>query len=97
MYENSLVLSQGIRERPSSTSVSKNVTIMCSLWIFKESHGIIFVIYLILITCGKPGKRTLFLTAYDIHAPIKTKRVRSVCAPWLTKNLKELMFKRDAL
>ena len=41
------------------------------------------------MTCGKPGKRTLFLTAYDIHAPIKTKRIRSVCAPWLNKKSKE--------
>jgi hypothetical protein len=37
------------------------------------------------------------LTVYDFHAPIKSKRVKSACAPWLNKNLKELMFKRDAL
>ena len=33
--------------------------------------------------------KTMFLTIYDIHAPIKTKRIRSVCAPWLNKKSKE--------
>ena len=41
--------------------------------------------------------KSMFLTVYDFHAPIKSKRVKSACAPWLNKNLKELMFKRDAL
>ena len=33
----------------------------------------------------------------DIHAPIKTKRVRNLDAPWITSDLKTQMFHRDNL
>ena len=88
MYENSLVLSQEIGERPSSTGVSK------------KFNNNVFLVDLQRIpwnnicNLSDPNDmwktwKTMFLTIYDIHAPIKTKRIRSVCAPWLNKKSKE--------
>ena len=41
--------------------------------------------------------KTLFLDTLNTHAPVKTKRVRNVAAPWITPQLKKLMFYRDNL
>ena len=40
---------------------------------------------------------TKFLQIVDIHAPIRTKRVRSKSCPWITAGLKERMHNRDTL
>ena len=39
--------------------------------------------------------KELFLTVADKHAPMKTRRVRGYSVPWLTRDLKNLMIKRD--
>ena len=36
-------------------------------------------------------------TKTDYHAPLEKKRVRSICSPWITPELKKLMFQRDKL
>lgn len=38
-----------------------------------------------------------FLSVCDYHAPLKRKKVRNKPAPWLTSDLKKLMFERDRL
>ena len=40
---------------------------------------------------------TLFLNTLNTHAPIKRKRVRNTEAPWITPEIKKLMFERDNL
>ena len=38
---------------------------------------------------------TLILQLFDIHAPVRAKRVTKVCKPWITPNIKLLMKERD--
>ena len=41
--------------------------------------------------------KSTFLNIADLHAPIKKRRVRKTCAPWLTTEIKHLMWERDRL
>ena len=39
----------------------------------------------------------MFLDIADSHAPLKKKRVKGISSPWITPELKRLMFQRDKL
>ena len=39
----------------------------------------------------------MFLGIADYHAPLKHRRVRGISYPWITSELKKLMFQRDKL
>ena len=39
----------------------------------------------------------MFLGIADYHAPLKKRRVRGISSPWITPELKKLMFQRDKL
>ena len=39
--------------------------------------------------------RNMFLNICDSHAPFRRKKVRNTNSPWLTPDLKKLMFERD--
>ena len=39
----------------------------------------------------------MFLDIADSHAPLKKKRVKEISSPWITPELKRLMFQRDKL
>ena len=39
----------------------------------------------------------VFESIFDLHAPLRRKRVRSEFAPWLTPSLRNLMLERDRL
>ena len=39
----------------------------------------------------------MFLDIADNHAPLKKKRVKGISSPWITPELKRLMFQRDKL
>ena len=41
--------------------------------------------------------KKLFLDAADKHAPVKQRRIRKNCAPWLSIDIKKLMWERDRL
>ena len=41
--------------------------------------------------------KTIFLDVANTHAPIKTRRVKSAHAPWLTDQIKSLSYQRDDL
>ena len=39
--------------------------------------------------------KSLFLEVCDVHAPFRTKHVRASKSPWITSELKNLMYRRD--
>ena len=41
--------------------------------------------------------KALFLEVCDLHAPLHTKYVRASKSPWITSELKNLMYRRDRL
>ena len=41
--------------------------------------------------------KTLFLEVSDVHAPLRSKRVRGSKSPWITTELKKMMHLRDRL
>ena len=41
--------------------------------------------------------KQIFIYIADGHAPLKKKRIRGNCAPWITPELKHDMFDRDRL
>ena len=41
--------------------------------------------------------KSLFLEVCDKHAPLRTKHVRASKIPWITSELKNLMYRRDRL
>ena len=41
--------------------------------------------------------KQLFLMVADTHAPLRKKRIRNQSAPWLTPEIKSLMWERDRL
>ncbi|CAB3979478.1 Hypothetical predicted protein, partial [Paramuricea clavata] len=41
--------------------------------------------------------KTIFLKISDIHAPNRSRKIRNKHSPWLTPELKKLMFERDRL
>ena len=41
--------------------------------------------------------KTLFSKIADLHAPIKKRRIKTTCAPWLSTEIKQLMWERDRL
>ena len=41
--------------------------------------------------------KKLFLDVADKHAPVKQKRIRKNCAPWLSEDIKKLIWERDRL
>ena len=46
---------------------------------------------------GIHGIIIMFLDIADSHAPVKKKRVKGISSPWITPELKRLMFQRDKL
>ena len=41
--------------------------------------------------------KTLFVEVSDVHAPLRSKRVRGSNSPWITTELKKMMHLRDRL
>ena len=41
--------------------------------------------------------KSLFLEVCDVHAPLRTKHARASKSPWITSELKKLMYRRDRL
>ena len=41
--------------------------------------------------------KSLFLEVCDVHAPFRTKHIRVSESPWITAELKSLMYRRDRL
>ena len=41
--------------------------------------------------------KSMFITIVDKHAPIKRKRIRSSSIPWVTPEIKQLIFERDKI
>ena len=41
--------------------------------------------------------KSLFLEVCDVHAPLRTKHVRASKSPWITSELKNLIYRRDRL
>ena len=45
----------------------------------------------------KSRSSKLFLDVADKHAPVKQRRIRKNCAPWLSVEIKKLIWERDRL
>jgi ribosomal protein S17E len=47
--------------------------------------------------CGECGRLFIINRVLDAHATVRTKRVRNCDAPWITSDIRDMMFHRDYL
>ena len=64
--------------------------------ILNPKIGIAYLTFRIRMICGWNEKNS-FLAIGDMHAPLRTMRVRARNSPWITSELKKLMHDRDIL